>query len=260
MLFRGPMPAVEVLVNGKGPFLFAIDTGAQGEARVDSSLVETLGLKQTGTAQASDGSGRNARELATVDLASIEIGGFVAHDVTAITRNYNGAPNVPKIDGILGFNLFADGLLTLDFPAKRVRFQKGALPEPDGASVLSFDAERGIPVVDLTVGRQKVRAHIDTGNMGGFMLPEAVVEKMTLDSEPRVLGRARTVVGEFEIKEARLKESIKIGRYDYPNPSVVFPAVSDEANIGSRVLADYAVTFDQANRRVRFVRGAPAAA
>ncbi len=30
MLFRGPMPAVEVMVNGQGPFLFAIDTGAQG--------------------------------------------------------------------------------------------------------------------------------------------------------------------------------------------------------------------------------------
>src|SRR5215217_9547950 len=45
MLFRGPMPAVEVTVNGQGPFLFAIDTGGGGQARVDSSLVEKLKLK-----------------------------------------------------------------------------------------------------------------------------------------------------------------------------------------------------------------------
>ncbi len=29
MLFRGPMPAVEVKVNGQGPFIFAIDTGGR---------------------------------------------------------------------------------------------------------------------------------------------------------------------------------------------------------------------------------------
>jgi Aspartyl protease len=50
MKSRGLMPAVEVVVNGRGPFLFAIDTGAGGRLRVDSSLVARLGLKVTGEA------------------------------------------------------------------------------------------------------------------------------------------------------------------------------------------------------------------
>jgi hypothetical protein len=29
MTFQGPMPVVEVMINGKGPFRFTIDTGAQ---------------------------------------------------------------------------------------------------------------------------------------------------------------------------------------------------------------------------------------
>src|SRR5215216_6207253 len=75
MLFRGTMPAVEVMINGQGPFLFAIDTAGQGMARVDSSLVERLKLPLAGQIQASDGSGRNARSLNMFMLDSIAIGG-----------------------------------------------------------------------------------------------------------------------------------------------------------------------------------------
>ena len=85
MLFRGATPAVEVSVNGKGKFLFAIDTGAQGTARVDSTLVERLGLKVTGQVNASDGSGQNVRSLDVVKLDSISIGDVQFRDVEALT-------------------------------------------------------------------------------------------------------------------------------------------------------------------------------
>lgn len=61
MKYRGSMPAVEVFVNGKGPFLFAIDTGGQGQARADVSLVGTLGLKKVDEVLAGDGSGTRSR-------------------------------------------------------------------------------------------------------------------------------------------------------------------------------------------------------
>ena len=146
----------------------------------------------------------------------------------------NTSPNVPKIDGILGFNLFNEYLLTLDFPSKRVRLERGELPKADGADVLSFESRRGIPVVELNVGGQNVKAHIDSGNaVGGFVLPTALVEKLTFASAPVVVGRARTVGSDVEIKEVRLKESIRLGRFEYAGPTVVFPAVSEDANIGA---------------------------
>lgn len=254
MQLRGPMPAVEVTVNGKGPYLFAIDTGAQGQARVDSSLVEALGLQPTGEARGSDGSGKSARAMAMVHLDSIGVGGLVFRNVTALARDYNVSPNLPHIDGILGFGLFADHLLTLDFPGKRVRIESGTLAGAKDSHAIAFDSTRGIPIVTLHVGSSVVPAHIDSGNVGGFVLPTALVEKMTLESAPRVIGRARTVTSEFEIKEAHLKESIGLAGYDFASPTVVFPAVSEDANVGSRVLADFAVTFDQRHNLVRFVR------
>ena len=253
MKFRGTMPAVEVMVNGEGPFLFAIDTGAQGMARADSSLVKRLGLKTNGQIQAGDGSGRNVRTLETVEIDSIAVSDLKFEKVTALTRDYNTSPNLPKIDGILGFNLFADYLLTLDYPAQKVRIERGELPTVNGQDILDFDDSRHIPIVELQVGSQKIKAHIDSGNVGGFMLATSIVEKSALASEPQIVGRAGTVSNEIEIKQVRLKDSIKLGNFEFTEPPVNFPALSD-ANIGSRVLSEFAITFDRKNKRLKLAR------
>lgn len=254
MRFREQMPAIEVMVNGKGPFLFAIDTGAQGTLRVDTSLVEKLELKKNGEIRAGDGSGQNLRVLDTVGVDLIKIGDLEFKDLTAITRNYNTSPAATHIDGILGFGLFTDYLLTLDYPGKRVRIEKGELPAVNGKDILSFDNTREIPVVELQVGEQKIKAHIDSGNMsGGFILPAAVVEKAKLASEPIVVGRARTVSNDIEIKQAKLKDTISLGGFEFPEPIVIFPSFSD-ANIGSGILREFAMTFDQKNKRIKLQR------
>lgn len=251
MKMRGLMPAVEVMVNGKGPFLFAIDTGAQGLARIDSSLVKQLGLKVSGQAQASDGSGQNSRTLDTVKLDSIKVGDVEFREVEVITRDYNTSPNLPKIDGILGFDLFAEYLLTLDFPAKRVRVESGELPKANEANIINFENPNGIAIVELLVGNQKVKAHIDSGNLvGGFILPTTVVEKSNLASQPVVVGRARTVSNEVEIKQVRLKDTIRLGSFEFTEPTVSFPALSN-ANIGALMMQNFVLTFDQKNKRVK---------
>lgn len=251
MQFRGPMPAIEVMVNGKGPFLFAIDTGGQGEARLDSSLVEKLGLKPNGQAGAGDGSGQNIQTLNTFEVDSIKIGDISFNKVTALSRNYNSSPNLPKIDGILCFGLFKDYLLTLDYPEKKVLIEKGELPKTDNKNILDFDDARGIPSVELQVGGQKVKAHVDSGNIvAPFILSSAIVEKAGLASEPVVVGKARTVSSEIEIKQVRLKDSIRLGSFEFANPLVNYPGLSD-ANIGSKFLSYFIITFDQKNKRLK---------
>ena len=58
----------------------------------------------------------------------------------------------------------------------------------------------------------------------------------------------------MEIKEARLSDSIKLGRFEFTQPTITFPALSDEGNIGSKILREFALTFDQKNRRVKLER------
>lgn len=255
MLFRGPMPAVEVRVNGQGPFLFAIDTGAGGAGRVDSSLVEKLSLPAVGEARGSDGSGANAKSMKVIQVDSILVGDLEFRNLSLPSRNYNTSPSLPHIDGILGFNLFSDYLLTLDYAAKRVRIEQGQLPEPNGAEILNYESQNGIPIVELQVGEAKLRAHLDSGNtVGAFMLPAALAEKLSFVSPPVTVGKARTVSSEVEIKQGQLKGSIRLGRFEFPEPSVTYPAVSQDGNIGSQALKDFALTFDQKNHRVKLAR------
>lgn len=254
MKFRGSMPAIEVLVNDRGPFLFAIDTGGQGQARADTTLVEKLKLKTVGEVLASDGSGRNARSLNVVKINSIRIGDLEFKDVRALTRDYNRSPRIPPIDGILGFNLFADHLLTLDYPRRIVRIEKGELPAANGRDILDFEAPNGVPVIELKIGKDTVKAHIDSGNMvSGFVLPTELVEKLPQIGEPKTVGQARTISNTIEIKQVRLKDTIRLGKFEFSQPLVVFPALR-EANVGSPLWQEFSLVFDQKNKRVRLNR------
>ena len=127
------------------------------------------------------------------------------------------------------------------------------MSKANGKDILDFENPRGIPVVKLGIGDRTVKAHIDSGNAnGGFILTNEMVEKSQLMSEPRVVGTAQTVTNTFEIKEAKLKDKISFGGFEYSEPTVVYPGPSPvEANIGARVLRDYALTFDQKNKRVK---------
>src|SRR3990170_3481225 len=44
------IPVVEVRIGGKGPYRFAIDTGAEGHGRISAALAEELGLPKIGEA------------------------------------------------------------------------------------------------------------------------------------------------------------------------------------------------------------------
>lgn len=253
--FRGVAPAIEIKINGQGPFIFSIDTGGGMQADIDTALAEKLKLPKNGTVRGGDPSGRNVREFETVSVDSIAVGEVVFRNITAMTREQRLTPNYPKVDGVLGFALFTDYLLTLDYPGKQVRLSRGDLPAANGADVLTFESPRRIPVVDITIGTMKVKAHVDAGNMvGGFILPSELVEKLRLSSPVITIGRARTVNNEIEVKEVRLQDTIKLGKFSYEQPKINFPAIANEANIGFRVLREYALTFDQKNKRMKLER------
>ena len=252
MKIDGGMPTIELMVNGQGPFVFGVDTGAQGGARIDSSLMEKLALKPTGHVRATDGSGRNPQMAEMVKLASIDVGSLRFPDVTAGSRNYRKSPRPLNIDGILGLSVMSEYMVTLDYPAKLLRIEKGELPKADGAEILDYKSNGGIPRLELSVGNTKIDAHLDSGNMvGAFVLPTAFTEKLTRLSEPVVVGRARSASGEMEIKQVQVKDVIRLGRHEFPEPTVTFPALSDLGNIGAKTLSQFVVTFDQKNERVR---------
>src|SRR6185436_20298847 len=116
----GHIPVVAVKINGRGPYRFGLDTGGAGSARIDSALAASLGLKSVGQARAGDPSGKNMQTVDLVQVKSIEIGGARFEGVIAPIRSETLRWKGEPIVGILGFNLFRDCLLTLDFPGNRL--------------------------------------------------------------------------------------------------------------------------------------------
>ena len=254
MQMRGLMPVVEVKLNGEGPFAFMIDTGAGMQADIDTSVAARLRLRSNGRAINGDPSGENDREVSTATINSITLGGVQFRNVTAVVRPQRITKDYPDVDGILGFALFADYLLTLDYPAMQIRLARGALPAANGDDVLNFEIENRIPVIEVSVGRIRVSAHVDSGNfVAGFILPEEIVEQLQLLTQPVVVGHARSVSNQIELRQVQLRDAIRIGGFEFPQPMVTFPALSD-TNVGFKTLRDFAITFDQKNRRLKFER------
>lgn len=245
-------PAVEVMVGGEGPFLFLIDTGAAGGGVISPELAERLGLETVGQVEIGDPSGRNREMRDLVRVAELTAAGRTWRDLDMLLGG--DVLGDPGIDGILGFGLFSDSLLTLDYPAGEVRIETGELPPADGQEILDFRAEHEIPMIDLDVANRTVAADIDSGSMGWLMVPESVAERLPLDSEPRVIGRARTSFNEFEIKAAKLVGAVRVGRHTVHNPQLEFADIFPRGNVGGQFLSQFAVTFDQKNNRVRFTR------
>jgi len=254
MQFRGLMPVIEVKLNGQGPFFFAIDTGGGMQADIDPAVATQLNLQPTGKVLIGDPSRQNDREMELTSIASLTFGGAEFRNVTALIRAQRITKDYPEVDGFLGFALFTEYLLTLDYPAMQVRLARGALAKANGADILPFEIENRIPVIEVAVGKLRMKAHLDSGNfVAGFILPEEVVEQLTLLSQPVTVGHARSVTNRIEIKQAQLKDTIRIGSFQYPEATIAFPAPSD-TNVGFKILREFAITFDQKNKRVKFER------
>src|SRR4029079_2748204 len=99
---------------------------------------------------------------------------------------------------------FGDCLLTLDYPGERVRLARGELPAENGRDVLAFRSERGIPSISVRVSGREMEADVDTGAMGGVILPAREAKVLPLAAAPTVVGRARTASNTFEIEAAPL--------------------------------------------------------
>ena len=246
---------LEVKVNGQGPYRFALDTGAAGGGRISRALAEKLKLQVVGQARSGDPSGKNVETVDIVEAGTLTLGTASFSDVHLAVRDLPRRPGGPDegLDGILGFGLFEDFLLTLDYPARQVRIEKGELPPIDSREVLAFENPNGIPQVLLKIGELEIPADVDSGNMQGeLVLPASYLGKVPLESEPGVVGRGRTASNEFEIKQAPLKGGVQLGAATVDRPRVDFVEVFPHANIGQAFLRRFAVTIDQKNHRIRF--------
>jgi len=241
------VPFIRVMVNGKGPFNFIVDTGTNRAVIVSPSLVKTLQLPTIGQTTLVDLSGKFRERVNEVSLDVVSIGGREFHPGRALV--HRNMPSEGAYDGILGFGLFQNALLTLDYPQHCMTLSDGDLAEQEDALALVLSSVG--PMTPLRVGDQTVMAVIDTGG-GGLNLPTSVARAVEFERYSEVIVREETQVSTTYFHGGTMRGQLRLGPYVFKDPFVSIDHLIPFASIGSAPLQDFVVTFDQRHRLVRF--------
>jgi hypothetical protein len=212
-----------VMVNGKGPFRFVIDTGAS-RSTLAPHLARALNLKHSVGRNVILNGVTGAAEVPTVAIDSLEIGAlrFENQNLPVIFTSIMG-----NADGILGVAGFVDQRIDVDFKRDRVSVlaSNGKRPHYSMVTARATRNDNGLMIVDVRVGRRlKAKAVIDTGaerTLGNLALQNALNKNRRRRPDPvsAVVHGATPDIADGEVQA--IKEAT-IGDMTLSNLEVIF--------------------------------------
>lgn len=246
---------IEVKWDRTGPYRFLIDTGS-------STTLVTAALARRYPGQEVPpwtppvrvkGADGKITTLPRASVRRLELGEARFEDVDVLIYDCAAlsAHLGVKIDGVLGFPLFRELLLTLDYPGSRVLLQSAReVPLLPGTTV-PFDDAQKIPLISVRLGERSLVALIDSGSDAVFSLNPVGLEPRFAFG-PVVGATVGTLSGEHTQQIGRLAETLVMGGQAFPQPVV---DLTDELpGIGGGLLRHFSVSFDQQRDRVTFFR------
>ena len=237
-ILQAAIPVIEARIGGKGPYRFAIDTGAQGHGRISQALADELGLPRVGEV-GTPAPGGTVATRPVYGASEISVGGVSFKNVDLVALSTVRGP-AAEWDGILGNALIELLPLTIDYGNARARFGGPGLSE---GLPITFD--NGIPVLPIEAAGQRFAVHFDSGNgAGGLLLDEAAARALPLAGEPVARGTARTSFGDFPMIEAPLTISVTVGGTPLSLNAIGWPSPRPGGNLGSKAMAGLSVTID----------------
>jgi len=123
---KKPLIVVPVLVNGSGPYSFAVDTGASGSG-ISPALAKELGLVDRGRLSVMGGAGMIGGFISSFD--SLQIGDTRITDSQVAVADFfaplSEAVGQP-IAGVIGHNILKQFEVIIDYPAQTIQFNRAA--------------------------------------------------------------------------------------------------------------------------------------
>ena len=202
---------VPVYLNGKGPFAFVVDTGANRTV-VSTEAAAACALPSAGKAQVHGIAGAESAELATV--RRLAVGSVVSQNLTlpVLDRSRLG------VDGLLGVDILKGRRMSLDFQDNRFEISASGQGmeigrgtntrirgDTDPIEVPAAYREGQLVILDAQVADVRVAAFIDSGaqvTVGNLALRDAVVRTkpefgVRLAPVPLISATGQTAMGQF---------------------------------------------------------------
>jgi predicted aspartyl protease len=213
---------VPVMIEGKGPFRFIVDTGASSST-ISPQLALTLGLDPTLQATMIVNGITGTAQVPSVAIGRLQAGDLVIEDARFPVV---WAPLMAGADGILGVAGLRKETVFVDFRRNRVVISRSLA----GSDRVGFDTvpakvlSDGLITVQGRIGDVRVQAIIDTGSersIGNPALHAALYAQRragAISSVTDVYGATTDVAtGEME-----LVPTISLGTVNISNVTVVF--------------------------------------
>jgi Aspartyl protease/PDZ domain len=235
-----------------GPYHFVVDTGSS------VTLVSPdLALRYTATEPRPQNepqvrvrsSGGGFALLDAVTLKKFQLGAarfeFVpalVYDCAALSAQFG-----VRIDGILGFPLFRNAVLTLDYPNERIVLRSKIPDEGLPGEAILFNNRDKTPLIAVRLGDREFAALIDSGSGAALGInPAGLSPKFAFG--PVDGPTVATLAGDRPSRVGRLSGVLRIGSFDVPQP--VAELTDELSSLGGGILSHFTITFDQRHNEV----------
>ncbi len=258
----------KVMVNGKGPYTFILDTG--GDSILSPEVATALQTQTAGKAQIG-GVGNTTEVAGFTHLDTLKIGSATVNNqyaiVLPITQGFGVAEGM-HIDGLIGFQTVARFLTTIDYGNSTMTLQMpSASPASIGdATPIKFYFDHTIPRIPITIDGVATSGEVDTGSRAGLTLSAPFIAQ-----HPAIAALAKTAdgVGGFGVggpsyaKLGRVN-TLQIGTYNLSGAIADFTtqqkgAFADPfnpANLGGAIWRRFTVTFDYPHQQMLLAKNA----
>jgi hypothetical protein len=151
-------PTAEVMLNGRGPYKFIVDTGSNTSV-VSTRIARQLSLPALPNRLVHGVTGTSMSAFARI--ARIETGRSVSTDLPVVVID---APAFEALDGVLGMDMFKDRRIRFDFTRKTVEFEAARRWSNRLPVRVSVRLRQGLLIeAQGRVGSVRTRCILDTG-------------------------------------------------------------------------------------------------
>lgn len=233
-------------------YRFMIDTGSS-VTLVSPSLADALKEKESRkvpprTLPVRGANGREV-ELPAVTLKHLRLGEAHFERVPVIVYDFAelSAHLGLTIDAVVGFPLFRDTLLTLDYPAAQLEIAPNPVVAPPPVrqphtTVIPYNREQPTPLIPVQMDNESFFVLIDSGSDLGLSLNPTGLHPRFVHG-PRVGMIVSSLDGDKRQLVGRLDQNITIGSQVVQQP--VVDLTEQLSSLGGELLRHFRLTFDQ---------------
>jgi predicted aspartyl protease len=251
---------VAVTVNGKGPYRFVVDSGADSTV-IGAKVAEALALPQ-GSPVLLNGM-TDSQRVFRVQTDELGVGSSVIHnlELPVLRERDLGA------DGMIGIDALVEQRLMMDFEKRVIKVEDARIQEPkmDGEIVVTARRRRGqLILTQVSANKQVVDAVVDTGSeitIGNMALRNRIIRNN--DPSKVVTVEVTGVTGmTVKLQLARVAE-LRLGSITLRDVPIAFADVppfdvfgldkQPSLLLGTDILENFRrISLDFKARRVRF--------